>query len=337
MLNDEQFPDFTQVKNMKKQKRNVNNTSSKCSTPTPSSSISSETNKYYICKSILYGGACQYGHKCKYAHYEDEWCIQNCSRGTKCNRVKGDKCKNVDPKNMCLFIHPHEDFGMFYNRLKVKKENIIRPSNEEMEKLKHFSKMCDSYFLEAKCNKAEGECKYAHNKEQLIIRECMFKDKCNFIICEKGVYSTNGSIDCIYIHPSETYENYENRVFEPRKKFVVKQQLEKEKLEKEKAIKMEYVASLPPLIASSQKIIFEFNNDDEEDQSESWGDIMTKDEDKHEKENLVVNEDKLVEEIKPVEKQDRIIIETTEAMATSILQIMLNSGHTNFELKIVKV
>ena len=64
---------------------------------------------------------------------------------------------------------------------------------------------------------------------------------------------------------------------------------------------------------------------------------MTKDEDKHEKENLVVNEDKLVEEIKPVEKQDRIIIETTEAMATSILQIMLNSGHTNFELKIVKV
>ena len=63
---------------------------------------------------------------------------------------------------------------MFYERLSLDKTKIIRPSVEEINKRKHFSKMCNSFFLGVPCNKPVGKCTYAHFKEQLSVNDCIF-------------------------------------------------------------------------------------------------------------------------------------------------------------------
>jgi hypothetical protein len=240
-----EFPDFIQVKN-KKHKKTVHNSSNPAEDSSTVDSVSSRqsvsSEKYHICKNILEGGQCHYGNKCNYAHFEDEWCIQSCSHGIKCNRIKGEKCKNVNPKNICYFIHPHEDNEMFYKRLKIDKKKITRPSKEEISKTKHFTKMCDSFFLEVECNKPSGACTYAHDQDQLLVKDCLYKEHCHHITLENNIYSTKESIICMYKHPDETFENYKKRVLEPRKKLVEQYAKKKNK-------------NIPPTLASTQKVI----------------------------------------------------------------------------------
>lgn len=305
----ENFPDFTQVK-AKKHKKNVHNPAEDCSeVASPVSAVSMSSEKYFICKTVLSGGECPYKSRCKYAHYEDEWKIQECSHGERCNRVKGTKCKNVDPKNICLFIHPHEDLKAFYKRLNVDVNHITRPTKEEIVKSKHFSKMCDSFFLGVACNKPEGECTYAHNKEQLIVRDCMFKDTCNHTILDGDWYLTNGSVVCMFKHLDETFDNYNERVLEPRRKIILQQ-----------ADKPSKIVNLPPVITKEEK---------------SWGDIMEEEEEEKIPVKMPVQEE-LIKEEKSRENDGKIIIEVPEHMAMDILNMMLISGKTNFELKIKK-
>jgi hypothetical protein len=310
----ENFPVFTEVK-AKKHKKNVHNPAEDCSeVASHVSTVSMTSEKYFICKTVLSGGECPYKGKCKYAHYEDEWKIQECSHGERCNRVKGTKCKNVDPKNICLFIHPREDLDAFYKRLNVDIKKITRPSQEDIAKSKHFSKMCDSFFLNLACNKPEGECTYAHNKEQLIVRDCMFKDKCNHTILDGDEYLTNGSIDCMFKHLDETFDNYNERVLEPRRKIVLQQ-----------ADKASKIVNLPPVITKEEKAV----------PMKSWGDMMDEDEDEEIPVKMPVQEE-LIKEEKSTENDGKIIIEVPEHMAMDILNMMLMSGKTNFELKIKK-
>ena len=320
---EENFPAFTEVK-IKKQK-NVHNPA-ECSGASSIASVSTTpktSEKYLICKTTLSGGECPYKNKCKYAHFEDEWNIHECSHGDRCNRVKGTKCKNVDPKNICLFIHPHEDLAAFYKRLNVDIKKITRPSEDDIAKSKHYSKMCDSFFLGVACNKLEDECTYAHNKEQLIVRDCMFKDKCNHTLLDGDVYMTNSSIVCMFNHPEETFENYNKRVLEPRRKIVLKQQADREEEEK-KAAK---ISSLPAVITETVP--------------KSWADIMEEDDEKPVEMPVEIPvempvQEELINEEKPRENEGKIIIEVPENMAMDILKMMLASGKTNFELKIKK-
>ena len=321
---EENFPVFTEVK-IKKQK-NVHNPA-ECSGASSIASVSTTpktSEKYLICKTTLSGGECPYKNKCKYAHFEDEWNIHECSHGDRCNRVKGTKCKNVDPKNICLFIHPHEDLAAFYKRLNVDIKKITRPSEDDIAKSKHYSKMCDSFFLGVACNKLEDECTYAHNKEQLIVRDCMFKDKCNHTLLDGDVYMTNSSIVCMFNHPEETFENYNERVLEPRRKIVLKQQADREEEEKKKAAK---ISSLPAVITETVP--------------KSWADIMEEDDEKPVEIPVEIPvemhvQEELINEEKPRENEGKIIIEVPENMAMDILKMMLASGKTNFELKIKK-
>ena len=321
---EENFPAFTEVK-IKKQK-NVHNPA-ECSGASSIASVSTTpktSEKYLICKTTLSGGECPYKNKCKYAHFEDEWNIHECSHGDRCNRVKGTKCKNVDPKNICLFIHPHEDLAAFYKRLNVDIKKITRPSEDDIAKSKHYSKMCDSFFLGVACNKLEDECTYAHNKEQLIVRDCMFKDKCNHTLLDGDVYMTNSSIVCMFKHTEETFENYNERVLEPRRKIVLKQQADREEEEKKKAAK---ISSLPAVITETVP--------------KSWADIMEEDDEKPVEIPVEIPvemhvQEELINEEKPRENEGKIIIEVPENMAMDILKMMLASGKTNFELKIKK-
>ena len=325
MLNSADFPDFSQVKNKKnKNKKYVHNSSNPAedssSSVSGSQSVSSE--KYYICKSILGSGECSYGKHCKYAHYEDEWFIQNCSHGVKCNRIKGEKCKNVDPKNICLFIHPTEDIEMFYKRLKVDKNKIRRPSKDEIAKSKYFTKMCDSFFLEVDCNKEAGTCTYAHNQEQLLVKDCLYGENCRHIILENNLYSTkDSSIICMYKHPGETFIQYKERALEPRRKFLLlKKEEEKVSVAKET-----------------------------ENNEKSWGDIMDEESIKEKKNAWNMEKEfssttilEPINEILPLEKiplekipLEKIVIQVPERMAMEMLKLMLEKGEKNFELKII--
>lgn len=323
-----EFPDFIQVKN-KKHKKTVHNSSNPAEDSSTVDSVSSRqsvsSEKYHICKNILEGGQCPYGNKCNYAHFEDEWYIQRCSHGIKCNRIKGEKCKNVDPKNICHFIHPHEDNEMFYKRLKIDKKKITRPSKEEISKTKHFTKMCDSFFLEVECNKPSGTCTYAHDQDQLLVKDCFYEEHCHHITFENNIYSTKESIICMYKHPDETFENYKKRVLEPRR-ILLLQKKDEEKV-------------------SVQKVETE----------KGWGDIMeeetgtkegpkeapkegTKEVDKTNAWNTNTCLSKeLLSDKEPVKDivSNKIIIQVPERMAMDILKVMLEKGEKNFELKII--
>lgn len=320
------FPDFALVKD-KRNKRNKKNVHNSSNPAEDSSSVSAPqsvcSEKYYICKSILGGGECSYGKNCKYAHYEDEWCIQNCSHGVKCNRIKG-KCKNVDPKNICLFIHPTEDKEMFFKRLNVDKKRITRPSKEEMAKTKHFTKMCDSFFLKVDCNKEAGTCTYAHDEDQLLVKDCLYQESCRHVTFENNVYSTKDSIICMYKHQDETFINYKDRVLEPCWKLL------QQKKGEEKVSTIDIVSK-------------------QENSEKGWGDIMEEEDFKEKKIPVNVwnsekskiclekdtpddNKQSLKEMDIPIEK---IVIHVPERMAMEMLKLMLEKGEKNFELKII--
>jgi hypothetical protein len=314
LLTEETFPSLSDAFVPVKTKKNVHNPaedSSATSTPVAATTPSvkeenKDATKYFICNTVLAGSECPYGNKCKYAHYEDEWAIQECAHGSRCNRVKGNQCKNVDPKNICLYLHPQEDMAMFYKRLKVSKSKITRPSKEEIAKTKHFTKMCDSYFLGVPCNKPSGECTYAHDKDQLIVKDCNFGDKCNHVTRHEDSYVTVGDIICMFRHWDETFDNYNDRVLEARKVLVLKQQAdnkEKKKVEKPKV-------SIPPPVQRPTTMV--------------WGDVG--EEPVNEPVNKPVKED----------QDDKILIEVPESMVMDILKVMIASGKTHFELKIKK-
>ena len=104
-------------------------------------------------------------------------------------------------------------------------------------------------------NNASGKlCTYAHQIDELQVRECMFKNKCNFVSCGEGSrYTTKDRTICMYSHPDETVDNYVYRVIEPRRGVVVNKTL---------VPKKEYVIPAPI----------------PENKEKSWADVMCDDE-----------------------------------------------------------
>ena len=313
------------------------------------------------CSNILQGNECPYKNKCKYAHYKEEWEVKKCHHGVRCNRVTGEKCKNVDSNNVCFYRHPHEDEDAFMKRLRIDTSTFRKPSNEELNKSKHFTKMCDSYFLEVSCNKSEGECTYAHTIDQLIVNKCMFKESCNHvIISDDGSYTTSGVIVCMFLHPDETMDNYISRVLEPRRKIV---------LESNTDSKTSDTSDKECISSSTSTEKVDVSDTDVREVSKSWADIVEDDEyNKLKIESEVKQPEKKVEklskkEIKEAKKQAKkdakqeskyvkkehvvqppvkesstpqVFIEASEHDLSKILNIMVGSGLTNFKIKVAK-
>jgi hypothetical protein len=87
-------------------------------------------------------------------------------------------------------------------------ENIIIEKDEILK-----TKMCKSIEEGRKCTNGEN-CRFAHNIDQLSIKECIFRDRCTFVRfhdTETGMFYTNNNIKqklCQFLHPRETIENY---------------------------------------------------------------------------------------------------------------------------------
>lgn len=75
------------------------------------------------------------------------------------------------------------------------------------------TKMCKSVEEGKKCLNGDN-CRFAHNIDQLSIKECIFKDRCTFVVCQEtdtGVIYTNNETKqklCQFLHPREILENY---------------------------------------------------------------------------------------------------------------------------------
>jgi hypothetical protein len=89
---------------------------------------------------------------------------------------------------------------------------IIADKNE-MEKRFTKTRMCDSIINGQKCRHGT-RCRFAHNGQELKIRECTFGKKCKFVKCTRGGYINKmGKFNkvCNCIHPDETDVNYNQR------------------------------------------------------------------------------------------------------------------------------
>jgi hypothetical protein len=74
-----------------------------------------------------------------------------------------------------------------------------------------FSKMC--YFILNKKSCPDGErCKYAHDLEQLVIRDCRFNSECRNIEKKNGKYVNISDKICRFKHENESISDYNMRV-----------------------------------------------------------------------------------------------------------------------------
>ena len=74
----------------------------------------------------------------------------------------------------------------------------------------HKTKMCNSLDKNVLCWHLEN-CLFAHDLEELVIRDCHFKDKCRFIKLKNGKLLNDGSKTCCNKHPQESKDDFINR------------------------------------------------------------------------------------------------------------------------------
>ena len=118
--------------------------------------------------------------------------------------------------------------------IKIEKEKNNRTKAFEIlsdkEKIKtqlKFTKMCFSFINKTVCPHKEN-CRFAHDIKDLIIRDCLFQDKCFNVKKEikdgqSNYINTSKTKICDCIHKDETNDNYYNRIGIKTKIDLVKQ------------------------------------------------------------------------------------------------------------------
>ena len=72
------------------------------------------------------------------------------------------------------------------------------------------TRMCNSLDTNEVCRHGE-ECRFAHSLEELVIRDCHFKDKCRFVKIKSGKLVNEGSNTCRNKHPQESQDDFIKR------------------------------------------------------------------------------------------------------------------------------
>ena len=74
-----------------------------------------------------------------------------------------------------------------------------------------FTKLCVYYLNKKKC--PHNNCRYAHNENELIIKNCCFDKECKFVkFVNNKFYNLNSDKICKYIHSSESKDDYLSRI-----------------------------------------------------------------------------------------------------------------------------
>ena len=225
--------------------------------------------------------------------------VNECPFGERCNRVKISKnnVKNKSDSSPCMYFHPNESENMFTLRHGVKNVDSMDRTKVNVEKYK-FTRMCDKEACE------DTECTYAHSIDELKVFPCKFGDECHFISKKDCCYENNkdDSKTCFFVHPEETMKNYEERVITKRKTEELKSKVKPDLVVKQ--IITESKVS-KPVVNSKLHVV----------------------------KPIVETKPKVVEPVVESNLQEKIVINVPIHMAKEMLEMMLKSGKTNFEIK----
>ena len=95
--------------------------------------------------------------------------------------------------------------------LKTYKEELsdkYREARHATENLK--TRMCNSLEKNETCLHGE-ECRFAHSLEELVTRDCHFKNKCRFVRIKSGKLVNDGDKICRNKHPQESQDDFITR------------------------------------------------------------------------------------------------------------------------------
>ena len=102
----------------------------------------------------------------------------------------------------CQDGHQHSQRGEAYNALSNKTELGAHLAK---------TRMCNSVEKKETCRHG-GNCRFAHSLEELVTRNCFFKDECRFVRFENGKLVNNGRDICRNKHPHESQDEFIERV-----------------------------------------------------------------------------------------------------------------------------
>ena len=72
------------------------------------------------------------------------------------------------------------------------------------------TRMCNSIDANQVCRHGD-QCRFAHSLDELVIRDCHFKDRCHFVKIRNGKLFNDGSNTCRNKHPCESREDFIKR------------------------------------------------------------------------------------------------------------------------------
>ena len=200
--------------------------------------IAEKLSKTRMCNSILNNMECRHGTNCRFAHTLNELVIRNCFYGDNCNIFS--TCQHKHPKetideyhlrlNLVNIIKPkntHErnntstpnSSPIFLGRtapIPIKPPTLVLPVISELDLNRDVAfdtlsnkkdlaqklvktRMCNSVLNKQQCRHGVN-CRFAHNRNELVISNCFFKDDCKY-------FNT-----CVHKHPKETTDSYYTRV-----------------------------------------------------------------------------------------------------------------------------
>ena len=133
---------------------------------------------------------------------EQENMIQSTDKKSVVKLVLPIKTYKDEQKERCQNDHRHSQRAEAYNTLSNKTElgnNLAK------------TRMCDSVKEKKNCRHGKA-CRFAHSLEELVTRDCFFKNECRFVRFERDKLVNNGRDICRNKHPHETENEFIERV-----------------------------------------------------------------------------------------------------------------------------
>ena len=93
--------------------------------------------------------------------------------------------------------------------LKTYKEEL-REKYESLPVENLKTRMCNSIDKKEVCRHGEN-CRFAHSLDELVIRDCHFKDRCHFVKIRNGKLVNDGCNNCRNKHPQESKDDFIKR------------------------------------------------------------------------------------------------------------------------------
>ena len=95
--------------------------------------------------------------------------------------------------------------------LKTYKDELREKYTDSRPVLENFkTRMCNSLDTREICRHG-GNCRFAHSLEELVIRDCHFKDKCRFVKIKGSKLVNDGNNTCRNKHPQESQDDFIKR------------------------------------------------------------------------------------------------------------------------------